>query len=190
MARALLIVDVQNDFTEGGALATDGGAQVARDITAHLRAHGSEYALVLASRDWHNPGDDNGGHFADEPDYVDSWPRHCVAGTPGADFHPDLDASLIDVEVRKGQGAPHYSAFQGTTDSGQNLIDVLASRDIDDLDIVGIATDHCVRASALDALAAGVQVRVLDGLTSAVGEDSRAAALAEIRETGGEVIDR
>ncbi|MDJ1372360.1 isochorismatase family protein [Gulosibacter molinativorax] len=190
MARALLIVDVQNDFTEGGALGTEGGAQVARDITTHLREHAGEYSVVLASRDWHDADNDNGGHFAAEPDYVDTWPRHCIAGTPGADFHPDLDTSFIDVEVRKGQGAPHYSAFQGVTDAGQNLIDVLASRDVEDLDIVGIATDHCVRASALDALEAGVQVRVLDGLTSAVGKESRAAALAEIRAAGGEVVDR
>lgn len=190
MARALLIVDVQNDFTEGGALATVGGAQVARDITAHLREHAGDYSVVLASRDWHDPDNDNGGHFAADPDFIDSWPRHCVAGTAGADYHPDLDTSLIDIEVRKGQGAPHYSAFQGVTNAGQNLIEVLASRDVEDLDIVGIATDHCVRASALDALAAGVQVRVLDALTSAVGAESRAAALAEIRAAGGEVIDR
>ena len=190
MARALLIVDVQNDFTEGGALATRGGAQVAKDITAHLRKHAGEYSVVLASRDWHDADSDNGGHFSESPDFVDSWPRHCIAGTPGAEFHPDLDASLIDVEVRKGQGAPHYSAFQGVTKAGQNLVEVLASRDVEDLDIVGIATDHCVRASALDALEAGIQVRILDALTSAVGEDSRAAALAEIRAAGGEVIAR
>lgn len=190
MARALLIVDVQNDFTEGGALATVGGAQVAKDITSHLREHGGDYSVVLASRDWHDPDNDNGGHFADAPDFVDSWPRHCVAGTPGADFDPGLDTSFIDVEVRKGQGAPHYSAFQGVTQAGQYLIEVLASRDVEDLDIVGIATDHCVRASALDALAAGIQVRVLDALTSAVGEESRVAALAEVRAAGGEVVDR
>ncbi|WP_087009258.1 isochorismatase family protein [Gulosibacter sp. 10] len=190
MARALLIVDVQNDFTEGGALGTEGGAQVAADVTAHARAHRDEYALVLASRDWHDADGDNGGHFAAEPDYVDTWPVHCVAGTDGADYHPGLDRALIDVEVFKGQGAPHYSAFQGRTESGQRLAEVLAERGIRELDVVGIATDHCVRASALDALEAGLDVRVLDGLTSAVGEESRAAALAEVRAAGGSVVDR
>ncbi|MGO1544602.1 MAG: isochorismatase family protein [Gulosibacter sp.] len=189
MARALLIVDVQNDFTEGGALATQGGAQVARDVTAYLREHDEDYSLVVSSRDWHDADNDNGGHFSEAPDFIGSWPVHCVAGTTGAEYHPDLDASLIDRSVLKGQGEPHYSAFQGHTTEGQSLTELLTEHGILELDVVGIATDHCVRASALDALVTGLKVRVLAGLTSAVGVESRAAALDEIRVAGGEVVE-
>lgn len=187
MTRGILIVDVQNDFTEGGALGTDGGAAVAAAITAHLRTH--EYALVAASRDWHDAEGDNGGHFAaGEPDFVDTWPVHCVAGTPGADYHPALDALAIDVHIKKGQGKPAYSAFEGTSDDGEALGEVLEEQGIDELDVVGIATDYCVKASALDAALAGLRVRVLDALTSAVSPDTRAAALDELRDAGVEVV--
>src|SRR4051794_11761299 len=120
MARALFIVDVQNDFTEGGALGVEGGAAVAAGITEYLRQSPDAYDEVIASRDWHHGTDDNGGHFAttEPPDFVVTWPRHCVAGTPGAEYHPALDTSLIDVHVRKGQGFPAYSIFEGTTDDG------------------------------------------------------------------------
>ncbi len=189
MTRGILIVDVQNDFTEGGALGTEGGAAVAAAITEHLRTH--EYALVAASRDWHDAANDNGGHFAaGEPDFVDTWPVHCVAGTPGADYHPALDALAIDVHIKKGQGKPAYSAFEGTSDDGEMLSEVLEEQGIDELDIVGIATDYCVKASALDAAVAGLRVRVLDGLTSAVSPETRAAALDELRDAGVEVVPR
>ena len=187
MSRALLIVDVQNDFTEGGALGVNGGAAVAAGITEYVRAHREDYALIAASRDWHNADDDNGGHFAPDPDFIDSWPVHCVANTEGAAFHPDLDTSVIDVEVRKGQGRPDYSAFQGVTESGSTLAEVLHDRGVTELDVVGIATDHCVQASSLDALKAGFSVQVLAELTAAVGEHSGAAALNGIREAGGVV---
>ncbi|WP_413318626.1 isochorismatase family protein [Agrococcus sp. 1P02AA] len=187
MSAGILIVDVQNDFTEGGALGTAGGAAVAAAITEHLRTH--DYALVAASRDWHDPEGDNGGHFAEgEPDFVDTWPVHCVAGTTGADYHPALDVLAIDVHIKKGQGEPAYSAFEGTTEEGETLAEVLEEQDIDRLDIVGIATDHCVKASALDAALAGIRVRVIDGLTSAVTPETRAAALDELRDGGVEVV--
>lgn len=187
MTRGILIVDVQNDFTEGGALGTDGGAAVAAAISEHLRSH--DYALVAASRDWHDPGNDNGGHFAaGEPDYVDTWPVHCVAGTEGAEYHPALDVLAIDVHVKKGQGEPAYSAFEGTTDEGETLAEVLEEQDIDELDVVGIATDYCVKASALDAALAGLSVRVIDPLTSAVTPATRASALDEMRDAGVEVV--
>ncbi|MFD1720917.1 isochorismatase family protein [Amnibacterium endophyticum] len=190
MSRGLLIVDVQNDFTEGGALGVEGGAAVAERITEHLHAHRDEYALVIASRDWHDGEGDNGGHFAvgAEPDYVVTWPAHCVAGSPGADYHPALDTTGIDVHVRKGQGEPAYSAFEGTTDDGRVLAEVLQERGIADLDVVGIATDHCVRASALDALEAGARVRVLTGLVAGVAPEPSAAALDELRAAGAEVV--
>ena len=186
MARALLIIDVQNDFTEGGALGVDGGAAVAAGITAYLQRHGGDYDVVIASRDWHDGDNDNGGHFAvgEAPDFVQSWPRHCVSGTPGAEYHPALDASRIDVHVRKGQGRPAYSIFEGTTEEGETLPAVLAEREVDEVDVVGIATDYCVRASALDALDFGATVRVLDDLIAGVSPTSSAAAVAELRAAG------
>ena len=190
MTRALLIVDVQNDFTEGGALGVDGGAAVARRITEHLAAHRTDYALVAASRDWHDGDTDNGGHFATDaaPDFTVTWPVHCVAGTAGADYHPALDTAAIDVHVRKGQGRPAYSAFEGTTDDGRSLAEVLAERGVTDLDVVGIATDYCVRASALDALESGQHVRVLTDLIAGVAPATSAAALAEFRTVGVETV--
>jgi nicotinamidase/pyrazinamidase len=190
MTRGLLIVDVQNDFTEGGALGVDGGAAVAQGITDHLAAHRGEYALIAASRDWHDGDNDNGGHFATDapPDFTVTWPVHCVAGTPGAEYHPALDASAIDVHVKKGQGKPAYSAFQGVTDDGRSLAEVLAERGITELDVVGIATDYCVRASALDALESGERVRVLTGLVAGVSPGSSAAALDEFRSVGVETV--
>lgn len=186
MTRALLIVDVQRDFTEGGALGVDGGAAAAAAITEHLRAHGDDYGLVVASRDWHHGDDDNGGHFATDgdPDFVTTWPVHCVGGTAGAEYHPALDTSRVDVHVKKGQGVPAYSMFEGETDDGRALADVLAEHDVTDVDVVGIATDYCVRASALDALAGGREVRVLTDLIAGVAPDSSAAALAELRDAG------
>ncbi|PPH09789.1 nicotinamidase [Rathayibacter sp. AY1C1] len=184
MTTALLIVDVQNDFTEGGALAVTGGAAVARGITAHLAAHADRYSAVLASRDWHEGDSDNGGHFAVEPDFVDRWPVHCVAGTDGARFHPALDTARIDVQILKGQGRPSYSAFEGTTEAGEELGAVLAERGVTALDVVGLATDHCVRASALDARRAGLEVRVLEDLIAGVSEEASAAALRELTEAG------
>lgn len=190
MTSALLIVDVQNDFTEGGALGVDGGAAVAAAVTRHLHAHPDEYALVVASRDWHDGDDDNGGHFATTapPDLVTTWPVHCVAGTGGADYHPALDTGAIDVHIRKGQGRPAYSAFDGITDDEEVLADVLRDRGVTDLDVVGIATDYCVRASALDALGTGVAVRVLTDLVAGVAPVSSDVALAELRAAGAETV--
>ncbi|MBW4041003.1 MAG: isochorismatase family protein [Acidobacteria bacterium] len=186
MTRALLIVDVQNDFTEGGALGVDGGAAVARRITEHVAAHRADYALVAASRDWHDGGGDNGGHFATDgaPDFTVTWPVHCVGGTTGADYHPELDTAAIDVHVKKGQGTPAYSAFEGTTEDGRSLAEVLMERGVTDLDVVGIATDYCVRASALDAAEIGERVRVLTHLVAGVAPATSAAALDELRSAG------
>lgn len=189
MARALLVVDVQNDFTEGGALGVSGGAALAERITAFLGRHADEYDLIVGSRDWHHGDDDNGGHFAGAsgPDFVDTWPVHCVGGTAGAEYHPALDTSVVDVHVFKGQGRPDYSAFQAVTDDGTALPDLLAERRVTTVDIVGIATDHCVRASALDARAAGLDVAVYEDLVAGVDPDRSAAALDDIRAVGGHV---
>jgi nicotinamidase/pyrazinamidase len=190
MTRALLIIDVQNDFTEGGALGVDGGAAIAAAITDHLRANPDLYDVVIASRDWHDGDNDNGGHFAAEdaqPDFVNTWPAHCVAGTDGAEYHAAIDTGLIDIHVRKGQGVPAYSIFEGTTDDGRALPTALHELGVTDVDVVGIATDYCVRASALDALGSGRQVRVLRDLVAGVAGESSEAALHEIAAAGGHI---
>jgi len=188
--RALFIIDVQNDFTEGGSLGVAGGKAVALGITEYLRPNAADYDVVIASRDWHDGDTDNGGHFATtaEPDYVDTWPRHCVAGTQGAEYDPGLDSSLIDIQVRKGQGVPAYSIFEGTTDDGSTIAAKLDELGVTDIDFVGIATDYCVRASALDALETHRKVRVLGDLVAGVAPDSSAAALEELTEAGAVVV--
>jgi nicotinamidase/pyrazinamidase len=189
MSRALLIVDVQNDFTEGGALAVAGGDAVASAVTAHLAAHAGEYAAVIASRDWHDAEGDNGGHFSAEPDYVDSWPVHCVAGTDGAAYDPLLVTDAVTHHVLKGQGVPAYSMFEGRTEDGETVGGILTAHGVTDADAVGIATDHCVRASVLDAIAHGVHVRVLTDLIAGVDEQASRAALAELAHAGAELVD-
>jgi len=188
--RALLIIDVQNDFTEGGSLAVAGGAAVAARVSGYLRAHPSAYGAVIASRDWHAAIGDNGGHFATDaaPDFVRTWPPHCVAGTPGAEYHPDLDTSLVDIHVRKGQGVPAYSIFEGVTDDGATVAHTLDELGVTEVDVVGLATDYCVRASALDALGTGRGVRVLSDLVAGVAPGSAAAALDEMMEAGVTVV--
>ena len=190
MGKALFIVDVQNDFTEGGALGVAGGAAVAERLTRYLAEHGDEYTIVLASRDWHDGDTDNGGHFATaaEPDFVDTWPAHCVAGTAGAEYHPALDTSRVDYHVLKGQGVPAYSIFEGRTEAGSTVHNLLDEHGIDTVDVAGIATDYCVRASALDALAQGQHVRVLTGLVAGVAAESSDAALAEMAHAGAELV--
>lgn len=188
MTRALLIVDVQNDFTEGGALAVAGGHAVASAVSEYLAEHADNYAVIVASRDWHDADGDNGGHFADEPDFVSTWPTHCVAGTEGAEYHPLLVTDAVTHHVRKGQGIPAYSMFEGVTDNGATVAAVLSEKGVLSADVVGIATDHCVRASALDAIAHGVHVRILADLVAGVGADSSEAALAELAHAGAELI--
>lgn len=184
MTRALFIIDVQNDFTEGGALGVDGGSAVAAGISRFLDAHADEYSLVVASRDWHDADNDNGGHFHETPDFVDTWPVHCVAGSTGAEYHPELTIDEVDVHVRKGQGEPAYSIFEGTDDAGATVAHILADRGIVDVDVVGIATDYCVRASALDGVTHGRHIRVFTDLVAGVAAESSDAALAEMAHAG------
>lgn len=188
MSRALFIIDVQNDFTEGGALGVEGGAAVAAGISELLARHPDAYDHVFASRDWHDADNDNGGHFADDPDFVDSWPRHCVAESPGSDYHPALDFEKVTVHVRKGQGVPAYSIFEGTTDDGVSVADKLDELGVLDIDVVGIATDHCVRASGLGALEHGRHVRVFTDLIAGVAPEPSEAALAELGHAGAEIV--
>ncbi|WP_067654223.1 isochorismatase family protein [Nocardia harenae] len=186
MARALIVVDVQNDFCEGGSLAVTGGAAVASRISDYLLTAGSGqdtgYAAVVATRDHHiDPGD----HFSDNPDYVNSWPPHCRVGTPGADFHPNFTADVDEV-FSKGEYAAAYSGFEGAAEDGSSLSEWLRARDIDAVDVVGIATDHCVRATALDARAAGFSTRVLLALTAGVAPESTTVAMERMRAAGVE----
>src|ERR671915_2393559 len=184
MANALIIVDVQNDFCEGGSLPVEGGADVASAISDHVLARGGDYAHIVATRDYHV---DPGPHFAAQPDYVDTWPPHCVVGTPGAEFHPNFDTSTVEEVFSKGERAAAYSGFEGETDDGVALEDWLRENDVDTLDVVGIATDHCVRATALDAVAAGFTTRVLLDLTAGVAKETTEHALARLRDGGVEL---
>jgi nicotinamidase/pyrazinamidase len=184
MTRALVVVDVQNDFCEGGSLAVAGGAAVAAAITAHTRSAAGQYAHVVATRDHHI---DPGGHFAEHPDYLETWPAHCVVGTSGVELHPGLDRGPIEAVFDKGEHAAAYSGFEGRTltDAAEvGLAEWLRGRGVDAVDVVGIATDHCVRATALDAVAEGFATRVLLPLTAGVAQASTEAALEQLRTAG------
>ncbi|HZQ58777.1 MAG TPA: isochorismatase family protein [Acidimicrobiales bacterium] len=182
--RALVVVDVQNDFCEGGSLAVAGGAEVARRITAHLRAHRGDYAFVVATRDWH---EDPGAHFSATPDFRHSWPTHCVAGTEGAAFHPALDTTGVDAVVSKGRRSAAYSGFEGADDAGEDLASLLAARAITAVDVCGLATDYCVRATALDAVAHGLRTRVLADLSAGVAAETSRQAVDALTAAGVEV---
>ncbi|SNC72095.1 nicotinamidase/pyrazinamidase [Kytococcus aerolatus] len=189
---ALLVVDVQNDFCPGGSLATAGGDRVASAIAEHLDRHAEEHDLVVATRDWH---EDPGDHWSPDPDFHDSWPVHCAADTPGAAFHPALEPHLprLDAIFHKGRFEAAYSGFEGhlaqegqrtVGTGGAGLADWLREHGVSRVRICGIATDHCVRATALDAVAAGFDTEVLLGLTSAVGAESAATAVEQMRAAG------
>jgi len=180
----LIIVDVQNDFCEGGSLPVAGGAGVAAAISEVLRHEPGQWDHVVATRDNHvDPGD----HFGDPPDYVDTWPVHCMAGTTGAQFHPNLDTDRIEAVFTKGEHAAAYSGFEGRTGS-IGLAAWLRMHDVDSVDVVGIATDHCVRATALDAAREGFPTRVLLDLTAGVARPTVDAALARLREAGVDLV--
>jgi nicotinamidase/pyrazinamidase len=185
--RALLVVDIQNDFCEGGALGVAGGTGVAQSVSRYIAEHGSEYAVIVASRDWHDGDNDNGGHFAqdgEEPNFVTTWPVHCVSGTHGAEYHPELTFPAETIHVKKGQGVPSYSMFEGLSDDGRTVEEILSESGVNQVDVVGIATDHCVRASALDARHAGFEVQVLDNLVAAVSPETEQTARSEMSEAG------
>lgn len=180
MSRALIITDVQNDFCEGGSLGVAGGAAVAADISAALKENRGGWDHVVATKDHHiDPGD----HFGDPPDFIDSWPPHCRVGTPGAEFHPELDTDRIEAVFTKGEHEAAYSGFEGTAGS-IGLAAWLRMHDVTDVDIVGIATDHCVRATAVDAAAEGFATRVLLDLTAGVAAGTTDRALAQMRAAG------
>ncbi|MER7416542.1 nicotinamidase [Micromonospora peucetia] len=181
MGNALIIVDVQKDFCEGGSLAVDGGAGVAAGITRLLAAEPDRWDHVVATKDYHV---DPGAHFGDPPDFVASWPRHCVVGTPGSEFHPDLGTDRIEAIFHKGEYAAAYSGFEGHAADGEGLADWLRRHGVDRVDVVGIATDHCVRATALDAAREGFATTVLLNLTAGVAPDTTDVALRAFEGAG------
>ncbi|MFE5509262.1 MULTISPECIES: isochorismatase family protein [unclassified Streptomyces] len=195
MHRALIVVDVQNDFCEGGSLAVRGGADVAAAITDLVgQTAGTSYRHVVATRDHHV---DPGAHFAapgEEPDYVTSWPVHCVAGTEGVGFHPNFAPAVasgaIDAVFDKGAYDAAYSGFEGRDENGLTLAEWLRERDVAEVDVVGIATDHCVRATALDAAREGFRTHVLLDLTAGVAEATTGRALEELRAAGVELTGK
>lgn len=180
MRAALIIVDVQNDFCAGGSIPVAGGAQVASAISAYVRTHRADYAQIVATQDWHI---DPGEHFSETPDFAMSWPVHCVAGTPGADFHPALTAE-VDTVFRKGAYAAAYSGFEGHNADGADLTSWLRGHQIGAVDVVGIATDHCVRATALDAIRAKLATRVLLDLSAGADAARTEQVITELRSTG------
>ncbi|WP_433828633.1 isochorismatase family protein [Actinoplanes sp. CA-015351] len=191
MSRALIIVDVQNDFCEGGSLAVAGGAAVAKGISLVLDKAGKRWDHVVATKDWHI---DPGAHFSDNPDYVDSWPVHCVAGSTGSEFHPELATDRIEAVFHKGEYEAAYSGFEGRSESGETLAAWLQGKGVTDVEVVGIATDHCVRATALDAAAAGFGTTVVLELTAGVARATTDTALEQLRAasvatTGTPVVD-
>ncbi len=195
--RALLVVDVQPDFCESGALAVEGGNGVAERIARFLDSGGSGlYDVVVASQDWHlAPPHDNCGHFAlsGSPDYVTSWPVHCVVGSVGARLHPALAERSIDHVVRKGTGTQSYSAFEGVTPAegdlvGVSLLALLRSKGVTDIDVCGLATDYCVRASAMDALGTGFRVRLFKDLVAGVASSTSGASIRDMSHAGVDLI--
>lgn len=186
--RALVVVDVQNDFCPGGALGTDRGDEVAEKIADLITAHGDRgagYSHILATQDWHI---DPGTHFSENPDFVDTWPVHCVADSEGAALRGPIADVAFDEFFRKGEYEAAYSGFEGASTSENALLAPwLRERGVTDLDVVGIATDHCVRATVLDALKEGFGVRVLRGMCSPVDDARGAAALDEMQSAGAEL---
>lgn len=190
MKRAMVVVDVQNDFCEGGSLPVAGGARVAHDIGEVLHRWSQraldapDYAHVVATKDHHvDPGD----HWAREPDFAESWPVHCKVGTDGEGFHPNLDPQPFDAIFLKGEHAAAYSGFEGRTTGGVGLADWLRQHEVTDIDVAGLATDYCVRATALDGVREGFAVRVLTRLCAGVAEETSHAALAELAAAGVDV---
>lgn len=189
MSRALIIVDVQHDFCEGGSLAVPGGVEVATRISEHVERHARDYAAVVATADWHiDPGD----HWSEDPDYRDSWPVHCKVGTRGADFRPELAGALEHVQevFRKGEREAAYSGFEGWAQvhgRRTGLGEWLTERGVAEVDVCGLATDHCVRATVLDALAAGLGTTVLTSLCAGVAPDTTEQALDAMREAGAQL---
>lgn len=188
--RGLLVVDIQNDFCEGGVLGVAGGEAVAKRVSQFLVGAFPNYEVVVASRDWHSPEGDNGGHFAktgEEPNFVSTWPPHCLAGSRGAEYHPKFSQEFVTHHILKGQGYPGYSMFDGTEEDGRSLGALLHAAHVSSVDVVGIATDYCVRATALDAISQGFLVTIIPELVAPVSLSTGESALKEMAEAGATI---
>ena len=181
MSRALIIVDVQPTFCEGGELGVEGGNAVAQRIAVFVSSHPDTYDLIATTQDWHI---DPGAHFSDEPDFVDSWPPHGVAGTPNAEVHQALSDVPVDIAVKKGQYEAAYSGFEGVADDGTTLADALHHAGITDVDVVGLAESHCVCDMAIDAVREQFTVRVFSDLTAPVSEELGVKARERMNDEG------
>lgn len=183
---ALLVVDVQKDFCPGGALAAPGGDAIIPALNRYLADARARDMVVYASRDWHPPVTT---HFTQ---YGGEWPPHCVQGTAGAQFHPDLKLPPDAIVVSKGDdpARPGYSAFDGHTSEGKTLLHDLRDRQVSRVYVTGIATDYCVKATALDALQAGLDVRILTDAITGIdvhpGDTQR--ALDEMSAAGARIV--
>ncbi len=184
--RALIVVDVQPTFCEGGELAVEGGNKVAEDVAAYAAARRDRYDLVVTTQDWHI---DPGEHFSDTPDFVNTWPPHGIAGTPNAELHPALANLNPDVSVKKGQYAHGYSGFEGADEQGRTLEQVLRDAEVEVVDVVGLAESHCVKRTSLDAASAGFSTRVLTDLTAPVSPEQGEQARAELVAAGVELAE-
>ena len=197
MSKALIVVDVQPTFCEGGELGVEGGNATAGKIADYVHSHAGDYAYMATTQDWHI---EPGSHWSDHPDFVDTWPKHGVAGSPGAELHPKIRELGIAHHFKKGQYSAAYSGFEGIEDntnriqsreefaatklSGVTLAEALAQAGVDQVDVVGIAESHCVKETALDAAKLGYQVTVFEDLTVPVSEDQGVEARKAMARAG------
>jgi nicotinamidase/pyrazinamidase len=178
---AIIVVDPQPDFFEDGPLPIQGATKTAERIARYLRDRDTDYSMIIVTQDWHV---EPNGHWSVDPDYVTSWPVHCVANTSGAEIHSALHNQRWDVVIRKGQHDGAYSGFAGMSDDGSTLTAVLSSAGVDTVAVVGFATDHCVKATALDARALGLTVNVLVDLCAGVDAQATSEAINEMAKAG------
>lgn len=193
---ALVVVDAQNDFCPGGPLGVDGAVEAFQATHRHVAGSANKYKVLVTTRDDHK---DPGTHWSDHPDFVDTWPVHCAHGTEGADFHPEMKRALalfeslnphaVRIDVTKGAQEAAYSGFEGVTEAGVSLLDALQASEVEQLDVVGVATDHCVLATAMDGVKAGFTVRVLTKQIAAVDADRGAKALEQLAAAGAEIVE-
>lgn len=181
MSKALIIVDVQPTFCEGGELPVEGGNAVAERIAEYVRENPDSYDVIVTTQDWHI---DPGEHFSDTPDFVDSWPPHGVAGSENAALHPAIANLDADVVFKKGQYAAAYSGFEARDGLGNSPDEILAYYDIDEVHVVGLAQSHCVKETALDAVRLDYETVVITDLTAPVSKELGEAAEAQMRDAG------
>lgn len=186
MTSALVVVDVQKDFVEGGSLAVEGGQRIAGILNnLVVPIWHDNVGPVFFTKDWHI---DPGNHFSDTPDYVDSWPEHCVADSIGAEFAAEFKEALLENIFKKGQYAASYSGVDGVNIDGEGLIDSLQENGVTAVNIVGIAFDYCVAATALDLHAAGFETTVVKSFTASVHPENDANVIAKLESKGIHVL--